>query len=390
MQETTFPVGLLVHDDCSTDGTAEIIAAYQSRYPLQITTILQMENQRSKGRKALPIILGRASGKYIAICEGDDYWTDPGKLQKQVDLLEAHPEYVGCFHTVRVEKRLATGEVIEEVSGQSRPELSIGDLLRANSIATCSVVVRRECLPIRLPQRFDRSVMGDWPRWIFAALQGRWAYIPDMMGTYVVHGGGAWSGLSRTEQSKGMICMLEDMCEELPPQYLDSIHVGFLEHCHSLGIHAFKNEDDDALQWLRAKLAHRESRIRPSLYSKFQARLAAEIATLILQKDHESPPANMIAETRAFLARLVGRDQVDNRVTETLRSHLSDELLNIGNAFYVRNDRATARKLYGHALSTRPWRLRALAYCALVRMGDAGSALRDLAKAVGTQIRGIF
>jgi glycosyltransferase involved in cell wall biosynthesis len=92
-QKTTFNFEILVHDDASTDGTADIIREYERKYPNLIKPIYQTENQLSQGISPGRINSDRAAGKYIAYCEGDDYWIDPLKLQKQVDFLESHPEY---------------------------------------------------------------------------------------------------------------------------------------------------------------------------------------------------------------------------------------------------------------------------------------------------------
>lgn len=99
-QKTTFGIEILVHDDASTDGTTDIIKDYAEKYPEIIFPLYEEENQYSKYHGAMDIIFNysRARGKYIAYCEGDDYWTDPLKLQKQVDFLESHPEYSVCFH----------------------------------------------------------------------------------------------------------------------------------------------------------------------------------------------------------------------------------------------------------------------------------------------------
>lgn len=98
MQETSFPFEIIIHDDASTDGTSEIIQEYSNKYPELFVTILQKENQWSKGGGSIYVrfVYPRAKGKYIALCEGDDYWTDPLKLQKQVDFLEANEEYIVC------------------------------------------------------------------------------------------------------------------------------------------------------------------------------------------------------------------------------------------------------------------------------------------------------
>jgi glycosyltransferase involved in cell wall biosynthesis len=99
LQKTNFNFEVLIHDDASTDGTQDIIKAYQAKYPNIIKPIFQTENQYSKGVKPFIKYLSPASqGKYIALCEGDDYWTDPLKLQKQVDYMESHSECVLTYH----------------------------------------------------------------------------------------------------------------------------------------------------------------------------------------------------------------------------------------------------------------------------------------------------
>lgn len=100
MQQTDFPIEILIHDDCSTDGTTEIIKEYAAKYPELIFPIYEKINQYQNGKSAEIDFYNyrRARGKYIAYCEGDDYWTDPLKLQKQVDFMEANPEYSVCFH----------------------------------------------------------------------------------------------------------------------------------------------------------------------------------------------------------------------------------------------------------------------------------------------------
>lgn len=98
-QQTNFAFEYLIHDDCSTDGSADIIREYAAKYLDVIKPVFETENQYSKGGPWGSAVWNypRAKGKYIALCEGDDYWTDPLKLQKQVDFLESHLEYSVCF-----------------------------------------------------------------------------------------------------------------------------------------------------------------------------------------------------------------------------------------------------------------------------------------------------
>lgn len=101
-QKTSFPFEIIVHDDASEDGTAEAILRWQARYPEKIFAIVQSKNQYSKGVSIPDIMLASARGKYVATCEGDDYWTSPDKLEKQVRYMEANPGCALCVHASRL------------------------------------------------------------------------------------------------------------------------------------------------------------------------------------------------------------------------------------------------------------------------------------------------
>jgi len=122
MQETTFPVQILIHDDASTDGTAEILRKYEAKYSRLIKVIYQMENQYSKGNKASQFLAPLIRGEYIAVCEGDDYWTDPKKLEIQVSYLEMHPECVISGHD-----HIVIDEHGSKISNSRSPKIHIRD-----------------------------------------------------------------------------------------------------------------------------------------------------------------------------------------------------------------------------------------------------------------------
>ena len=106
-QETDFQYEVIIHDDASTDGTSEIVSQYSERFSDKIFPIIQSENQYSKGiRIGAKYNYPRVRGKYVALCEGDDYWTDPKKLQWQVDYLERNPAIAMCTHEVLLDMAL--------------------------------------------------------------------------------------------------------------------------------------------------------------------------------------------------------------------------------------------------------------------------------------------
>jgi len=191
MQKTTFPIEILINDDTSTDGTAAIVKKYETKYPGIIKPIYQRENQYSQGRAISTVYqFPRARGKYIAFCEGDDYWTDPYKLQKQVDFLEANPEY-GMVHTNNDVLYQKSGKIEKKVKNNKGFEnfnnTFFGILTGDYEIATCTVVVKRELLfesrdnDIILEQK---NLQGDLPRWLSIAQASKIKYINDSTAVY--------------------------------------------------------------------------------------------------------------------------------------------------------------------------------------------------------------
>ena len=123
MQQTNFRFEAIVHDDASTDGSAAIIREYAAKYPDIIKPIYETENQYSKRDGSLRRIMNaHTHGKYVAMCEGDDYWTDPLKLQKQVDFLESHPDFSLCTHRFHILEQ-GTQQILDDWNGRFKDGL---------------------------------------------------------------------------------------------------------------------------------------------------------------------------------------------------------------------------------------------------------------------------
>ncbi len=201
MQKTNFPFEVLIHDDASTDGTADIIREYATKYPDIIKPILQTENQWSRGISISKVYQWpRIRGEYVAVNEGDDYWTDPYKLQRQVDFMDAHPDYSVCFHPVRVvwDNGAYPDSIFPSPKYRfNKTTLELSDLLKHNFIQTNSVMYRwrRECVDL-----FPTGIMpGDWYVHLLHAQVGKIGFIPDVMSVYRRNDGGIWTGAYETD-----------------------------------------------------------------------------------------------------------------------------------------------------------------------------------------------
>lgn len=204
-QEVNFPWELVIADDCSNDGTRDKILEYKNRYPGLVRLILQEKNVGAS-RNWLDLILSSKS-KYIAYIEGDDYWTDPLKLKKQVSYLETHHNCALCFHRVKalVENDLAVDTLIEERYRKviNKDKITTMDLLaQGNFIHSCSIVFRNNI--IKFPYEFSFTSAGDYFLFILLSEKGYLYRIDDYMGVYR-RGSGSYSSLSPIEMQKKII-----------------------------------------------------------------------------------------------------------------------------------------------------------------------------------------
>ncbi len=188
-QRITYTWNLIIADDCSSDGTMEILEEFKSRNPELIKLILQEKNVGPA--KNWRDLLNAASGKYIAYCEGDDYWIDANKIQTQINFLEGHEEYVGCFHNSEERYEHENKSSFLYCNYPSAQKITFRDLSFANVIPSCSMVYRNK-LFADFPEWIFRLKMGDWPLHLLNAQFGDYWYIPKIMAVHRLHSNSTW------------------------------------------------------------------------------------------------------------------------------------------------------------------------------------------------------
>lgn len=185
MQITNFPYEVVISDDCSTDGTRNVIAEYKTKYPDLFRDVSPIENIGML--KNFAHVQRLSQGKYIAFCEGDDYWTDPYKLQKQVDFLESHPEYDLCCSASKVFNQ--SKQSFEGIKGSALCESYETCIQGTNDINTASVLVRQtawqKCVK-EISSFLPKDLVFDTAYWYWFAYHKKTKYMPEPMAVYRV------------------------------------------------------------------------------------------------------------------------------------------------------------------------------------------------------------
>jgi glycosyltransferase involved in cell wall biosynthesis len=190
MQEGNFDYEIVIGEDCSTDNTRNIVTDYQKKHPDRIRLLLPEKNLGMM--RNLVQTYKACEGQYIAILEGDDYWTSPHKLQKQVDFLDANPDFAICFHNARTlwQNGERAGTLLCPLF--QKKESTIEDLLSQNFVPTLTVMLRNRVVT-DFPDGFLDLNYGDWPFLLLNAQYGKIGYIRETMAVYRIHAGGAAS-----------------------------------------------------------------------------------------------------------------------------------------------------------------------------------------------------
>jgi glycosyltransferase involved in cell wall biosynthesis len=189
MQKTAFAYEIVIGEDRSTDRTREILRRLDAEHPGRLRLFLREQNlgMVTNFRETY----AACTGEYIALLEGDDYWTDPHKLDRQMAALTARPDWSACFHPARHVNE--SGDDLHSVHPLHAPsEVTLSDLFKQNLIQTCTVVLDRRRVPA-IPEWFQDLRVGDWPLFILLAKTGPIGFLPDAMACYRLHPASAWS-----------------------------------------------------------------------------------------------------------------------------------------------------------------------------------------------------
>lgn len=200
-QKTNFDYEIIVHDDCSTDNTANIIREYEKKYPRLIIPIYQSENQYNNNKNYIhDFLLPKARGEYFAICEGDDYWCDESKLQKQAEFLDSHSDYSLCVHKAQITKNDKKYGVI--APKKRNATLTCEDFILGGGgfVATNSIFSRMEYL-YELPNYFKVKNI-DYVLQIYLSGLGKSYYSSECMSVYRTGVEGSWTSVNSTVEKE--------------------------------------------------------------------------------------------------------------------------------------------------------------------------------------------
>lgn len=279
MQKTNFLFEILVHDDASTDNTADVIREYEEKYPELIKPIYQTVNQYSQG---IPISktfqFPRVRGKYIALCEGDDYWIDPHKLQKQYDAMEKHPEVDVCAHKSIMVNAETKEKIMDIAPAKEDTVLSVEEVIAGGGgfVSTNSLLYRFQ-INNNIPE-FRKFLGLDYTLQIHSSLRGGMLYLNDCMSAYRAAAKDSWTSKMASQpdklikHGKKIIKMLEILDKSTEYKYFETIEKKALQiktksiNTKVLAGYPLEKEDYKVIRKMKLK-----SKIKVLLRLKFPA-----------------------------------------------------------------------------------------------------------------------
>jgi glycosyltransferase involved in cell wall biosynthesis len=283
-QQTDFEFAVVVLEDCSTDRTREILELYRSRHPERLRLVLAERNLCSNAPLARE--LAACLSPYATFLDGDDFWSSPHKLQKQVDFLDAHPECAICSHDVTILHEDGRRERWSERYGHQPGVRGLADLLTGNFIPGCSAMVRRYVIP-RLPDWFDDCPTADSALYILYAHHGDIGYLPDDMGVYRLHPGGLWTSMDYAAQLRQAIKFYEELETRLEEEWQPILHRMLAEWRAAL---AALGPEPEPSPWTPVAQPSSRWNAHAVVGPSDSPRLVVEEHVAILAGEHGSPP----------------------------------------------------------------------------------------------------
>jgi glycosyltransferase involved in cell wall biosynthesis len=215
-QDTDFEYEIVVGEDCSRDRTRDVLLALRDRYPDKLRLLLRERNLGNV--RNLTETLCACRGEYVALLDGDDFWTAPRKLQRQAAHLDAHPELSSCAHNAAVVDDSGERVLRNYRPGRRSHVISLRRMLVNDPVPTSSVMFRR-ALCRQLPDWYYTVPMGDWPLHVLTLRHGGMAYFGEVMGAYRQHAGGLWSSAEPVRARLGRIDVYRHLNAELGLAY---------------------------------------------------------------------------------------------------------------------------------------------------------------------------
>lgn len=226
MQETDFPFEVIIRDDCSTDSTASIVMEYVERFPNIIKPIFEAENQYSKGVKPMPVVFKKAVGEYFALCEGDDFWTDTHKLEKQLIVFKRWENTMICFHSAEeLDEETENKKVICKYFSHGM-EIGIKDVIagRGGYMPTASIMLKNVHID-EMIAALKGAPIGDYFMQVYMGSLGEVRFLSDTMCVYRRNANGSWTHRQKEKSNRKAYRLKMVVAIDKFSQYFESIEL---------------------------------------------------------------------------------------------------------------------------------------------------------------------